>query len=171
VKDGTTLDPSSTYRYGKNGRHEHLVPYAMAGVFRGSNFAWDEVKKRGQMAQLYAEIAGMSALGLALLALDWRFFAFAYLPSVYLSWIMTHVENYYDHYRAADPANRFADSVSYYGKLFNRLYFNEGYHLEHHIAPSVHWTKRGELVARYSEEVSAAGSQPARFPSLLGFLE
>jgi fatty acid desaturase len=61
--------------------------------------------------------------------------------------------------------------VSYYGKLFNLLYFNEGYHQEHHIAPSCHWTNRAIHAASVREQLVEAGSKPARVVSLFGFLE
>jgi fatty acid desaturase len=31
--------------------------------------------------------------------------------------------------------------VSSYGKIYNWLFFYNGYHAEHHFRPKVHWTK------------------------------
>jgi hypothetical protein len=32
-------------------------------------------------------------------------------------------------------------TTSHYGWLYNRLFFNDGYHVEHHRRPGVHWTR------------------------------
>ena len=33
------------------------------------------------------------------------------------------------------------DSVSCYSRLYNFVWFNNGYHQEHHFRPQVHWTE------------------------------
>ena len=41
----------------------------------------------------------------------------------------------------AEPGNYFANSVSSYNWLYNFLWFNNGYHQEHHWDPKAHWTQ------------------------------
>jgi hypothetical protein len=44
---------------------------------------------------------------------------------------LCQMQGYFEHVRG---------TVSYYGALYNALFFNDGYHVEHHARPGVHWT-------------------------------
>src|SRR5438093_1490171 len=33
------------------------------------------------------------------------------------------------------------EGVSFHARLYNRLWFNDGYHAEHHRSPGEHWTR------------------------------
>jgi hypothetical protein len=54
-------------------------------------------------------------------------------------------------------------TTSHYGRLYNWLFFNDGYHVEHHRRPGVHWT---ELPAW-----SDAGNRASRWPPVLRWLD
>jgi len=54
-------------------------------------------------------------------------------------------------------------TTSHYGRIYNWLFFNDGYHVEHHRRPGVHWT---ELPAW-----SDAGSRASRWPPVLRWLD
>jgi fatty acid desaturase len=143
---GRTQDSSSTYRYSREpGREEHVVPYAMLGPLRvdyGHYYGW--AKKRGDARLMWIEtvalFAYLAALGLA----NWRGLVLFFLPVFYLGQSAALAHNYCEH-RGATPGDRLRDSVSCYGWLYNKLWFNEGYHQEHHFRPHVHWTKLPEL--------------------------
>lgn len=171
IRGGTTLDPSSTYRYGRDGRHEHVLKYCLLGIFRGTSSAYAELVRRGNLVQFRWEMAAIIVIIAAWLAVNPSAVLLGIVPMFYCSWFLTHVENYYDHYRARDADNPLANSVSYYGRIFNFLYCNEGFHQEHHMAPHVHWTERGRLSEKFSARLRDEGSPPARYISLLGFLE
>ena len=49
---------------------------------------------------------------------------------------------------------RKTDSVSGYGRLYNLIWFNNGYHQEHHWRPQVHWTEVPALRAQLPPETS-----------------
>jgi fatty acid desaturase len=76
------------------------------------------------------------------------FFCFL-LPVWYGGQVLALAENWLEHHRAT-PGNRMADSVSCYGRIYNLIWFNNGYHQEHHFRPTVHWTRivgvRGEML-------------------------
>lgn len=42
---------------------------------------------------------------------------------------------------AGVPGDRRTDSVSSYGWFYNLIWFNNGYHQEHHYRPQTHWTR------------------------------
>lgn len=68
-----------------------------------------------------------------------------------LSWLQGHFE----HVRG---------TVSHYGRLYNFAFFNDGYHVEHHARPGVHWSKLSVQRAAYSV-------QESRWPAVLRWLE
>ena len=77
----------------------------------------------------------------------------------------------FEHYHASNHRSRLADSVSYYGRWYNILMFNEGYHQEHHLKPHLHWTRRPEVHREYQSQFKEAGAYEARKPPILGFLD
>src|SRR5262249_55184367 len=56
----------------------------------------------------------------------WR----VYLPGFLLGLGLCYLQGHYEHVRGA---------VSHYGWLYNLLLFNDGYHVEHHARPGLHW--------------------------------
>ena len=55
-------------------------------------------------------------------------------------------------------------TVSHYGWLYNWLFFNDGFHVEHHARPARHWT-----ALPYSREARDANASP--WPAVLRWLE
>jgi fatty acid desaturase len=172
VRNGTTLDPSSTWRYGRDGRQEGFFSYSALGLFRdGTSHAYREAIRHGQRRQFWMELAAIVVTAVLWLAIDWRWFVIAYVPLFYCGWFLALLENYFEHHRATDPGDRLADSVSYYGRWYNRVMFNEGYHQEHHLKPHLHWTRRPGVHREIRTELERARAYAAKFPPLLGFLD
>jgi fatty acid desaturase len=172
IRNGTTLDPSSTYRYGRNGQQEGFVRYSALSLFRdGTSHAYQEALRHGQRKQFWMELAAIAVVGAIWIAIDWRWFLLAYAPLFYCGWFLALLENYFEHHRATDPDNRLADSVSYYGRWYNMFMFNEGYHQEHHIKPHLHWTRRPAVHMEYRDRLQRERAYAATFPPLLGFFD
>jgi fatty acid desaturase len=169
----TTKDPSSTYRFGKNGRQEHFIPYCGLGLFRdGTEIAFKSaIQKKSDALQLLLQTLSSIVFHGVLIYLNWQWYLVCYAPVFYFGWFLAHMENYYEHFKATDTKNRFSNSVSYYNRFYNFLMFNEGYHQEHHIQPSIHWTKRPEVKNRFYDKMKSENVYVAKFPPLLGFLE
>ncbi|MEP7272090.1 MAG: fatty acid desaturase [Acidobacteriota bacterium] len=55
-----------------------------------------------------------------------------YLPGWLLGLGLCQLQGYFEHRGA---------TTSHYGRLYNTLFFNDGYHCEHHQKPGVHWTE------------------------------
>jgi fatty acid desaturase len=75
-----------------------------------------------------------------LAVLNPRGFFLFYVPLWYLGQCGALAENYLEHH-GARPGNRVTDSVSCYSWFYNLIWFNNGYHQEHHYRPQIHWTK------------------------------
>jgi hypothetical protein len=55
------------------------------------------------------------------------------------------------------------DTTSHYGRLYNLLFFNDGYHAEHHASPGRHWRRLPELVE--------PAARTSRWPAVLRWCE
>lgn len=170
-ENGRTRDHSSSFLHGKGDAHESVVTYCLLGLFRRTTVeAFHDAVRKGELGQLWAELA-VTLAGMATIALlSWQAALLFYLPLVYLGWVLALLENYYEHY-AADPERRYANSVSYYGRIYNMLLCNEGYHQEHHLRPQAHWTLRPGVREEFRKELDGSGRLVSRFPPVFGFLE
>ena len=83
-----------------------------------------------------------------------KFFVWVYLPGYALGLGLCRVQGHYEHARG---------TVSHYGRLYNLLFFNDGFHVEHHARPGRHW--RG-LTAD-----GAGISRGSRWPAVARWLE
>jgi fatty acid desaturase len=165
-------DPSSTYLFGKNNQQEHWVPYSALGLFRdGTQKAWEQTIQKQEGHLLLTEIMAIVMFWVALLTINWKFFVFTYIPLFYFGWFLAHVENYFEHFEAKSPSDRFGNAVSFYPAWYNCFMFNEGYHQEHHISPQEHWTKRPETQKKYAKQMKDAGAYSAEYPPLLGMFK
>jgi hypothetical protein len=105
--------------------------------------------------RLLAETALVVCLWAALAALDARFFMLVYLTGYLAGLGMCAMQGHWEH-AVGRP-------ISHYGRIYNLLCFNDGYHAEHHAAPTLHWTKLPQ-----SSEPGAATSP---WPPLLRWLD
>lgn len=145
---GETGDFSSLYRHStRDNRPESIVAYSFLSPLRGNPMPlFRAAVAAGEGGQLRAELLTfLGAVALLLWVspgLAWR----AYLPLWYLGQVAAFAENYAEHF-GARPGNRKTDSVSCYSSWYNWIWFNNGYHQEHHWRPQVHWSRVPQLTA------------------------
>ncbi|HEV2816858.1 MAG TPA: fatty acid desaturase [Allosphingosinicella sp.] len=136
---GETRDQSSIYRFGPGGkRPEPLWRYALLGPLREDvRGMWRATPRR-----LRRQLAFEALAVLALLAAAAAASPLALLFMLAMLWTgsaASHYQSWLEHAHAR-PGSRLTDSVSSYGRLYNLLWFNNGYHQEHHFRPSTHWS-------------------------------
>jgi fatty acid desaturase len=171
--DGSTRDWSSTYRYGKGDAPEPFWRYCLLSFWRvevGPVLRVAVRHGREHVLQVVAESLALASFWALLAAVDWRYFAFFYLPSFYLGWTLSYAEGYLEHH-GGKPGNPFANSVSSYNRLYNLLWFNNGYHQEHHWSPKTHWTRMRDLHEEVRPQLEANGTRVLRGPHLTGLIE
>jgi hypothetical protein len=105
-------------------------------------------------SELALEIALVLGLWAALLMLAPWFFLTAYVPGFAAGLGLCWLHGHYEHSRG---------TVSHHGRLYNLLFFNDGYHVEHHAVMSTHWT---ELPRAAESDVPVS-----RWPAVLRWLE
>ncbi|MEY2407465.1 MAG: hypothetical protein QOF48_135, partial [Verrucomicrobiota bacterium] len=84
------------------------------------------------------------------------FFVGVYLPGWLIGIGLCQVQGYFEHSRGG--------AVSHHGWIYNRLFFNDGHHIEHHARPGLHWTALGQ--GPLPDE-----SRLSRWPPVLRWLE
>lgn len=142
---GEGYDPSSIYDHSSvPGTPEPIVRYALYGPLRTDIRALYAKLSKSFAGRCWSEVAALVGFWIALAAWEPKTFLYYYLPVWYLGQVAAHAENYLEHY-GADPYNKLKDSVSCYGKAYNLIWFNNGYHQEHHSRPSVHWSRVTEV--------------------------
>jgi fatty acid desaturase len=139
-KTQTTKDASSLYRHSRYpNRPENLLSYCILGVLR------TDVAEMYRLANSPTWAKNLEvALCLVPFALSFLMGGIQLLVAYTAVWFsgqaMALAENYFEHYGAI-PGSRKTDSVSCYNPIYNFMWFNNGYHQEHHYKPTVHWTK------------------------------
>lgn len=192
--DGKTQDLSSTYRDGTGGEHVSVFRYAFFGAIEtlvtiGRALLsvirlWRVGAHEDDLLKLVAKAAAKRAWELRQIQLDrmvhfvvlglflatsWKWFLFCYLPAFFVALALVNVQNYYEHY-GAEPENRYANSVSHYGSLYNLLTFNDGYHQEHHLRPLTHWTQMPRVKVEYRYKLDRVERIVSPVPAILGIL-
>jgi fatty acid desaturase len=169
---GNTVDWLSIYRHGHDGEAESAWTYTFFGYFRDDpKVIFNEIKKRNAFNAYWGivEIASWVSLCVLGFILNWRFMCF-YLPFYYLGHCLSYLNGYFLHY-GGNPDVPLAWGVSSYHKLYNWLWFYNGYHAEHHYKPRQHWTKMVELHQQIREQQRKAGVRVIKPPHALGFLD
>jgi fatty acid desaturase len=169
---GNTVDWLSIYRHGHDGEAESAWSYTFLGFFRDDpKLIFREIKRRNAFNARWGvfEIASWVSLCILGFILNWRFMCF-YLPFYYFGHCLSYLNGYFLHY-GGNPDVPLAWGVSSYHKLYNWIWFYNGYHAEHHFKPRQHWTKMVDLHNQIREQQRKAGVRVIKPPHALGFLD
>ena len=82
------------------------------------------------------------------------FLLLVYLPGMALGLVLCQLQGFFEHA---------GGTTSHYGRLYNLLFFNDGYHVEHHQRPGTHWTQLRGFVQ--------PAAQQSRWPPVLRWLD
>lgn len=134
------LDKSSIFYFGKDKRPEGAIAYSFLSYFRLDIVSlFKMARKRDDILVILETMLLVASIVYLLVAHTYVFFCFI-LPVYYLGTSFASYENYMEHY-GADNSSRLNDSISCYNRVYNFIWFNNGFHQEHHWKPSTHWTK------------------------------
>jgi len=170
--NGYTRDPLSIYKHGIDGQPENPWTYVFCSYFRDDAKAIYRAIRRKSRGLAYwgvFEIVLFLSLYVAAGIANWRFICY-FLPFYYFGHCLSYLNGYYLHY-GGNPDVPLAWGVSSYHKLYNWLWFNNGYHAEHHYRPRVHWMDMKQLHEQLKDEQTRAGVRVIAMPHALGFLE
>jgi hypothetical protein len=83
-------------------------------------------------ARLLMETAVVLASWAVIAFMNPAFFAQVYVPGYLVGLALCWMQGHFEHERGI---------TSHYGRFYNLLLFNDGYHAEHHAHPGLHWTE------------------------------
>lgn len=101
--------------------------------------------------RMWAEAAVVFTLWGTLMALAPRVFFFIYLPGYVAGLGLCQLQGYFEHAHG---------TTSHYGRIYNTLFFGDGFHVEHHAQPSRHW-----------RELKVANVRSSNWPAVLRWLD
>jgi fatty acid desaturase len=178
---GETIDWISIYKHGHDGEAENPWSYIFLSFFRDNPAAIKrELKKRGDTEVWWGNVElGVFIAVLLTMAIivptrpihfiNWRYMLF-FLPFFYLGHCFSYLNGYFRHY-GGNPDKPIAWGVSSYGKIYNWIFFYNGYHAEHHFRPKVHWTKMEGFQRSIIEIQKREGVRVIEHAHMLGFLD
>lgn len=169
---GETVDWLSIYAHGHDGHAEGMWSYFFLQFFR------DDPKRtlrelgehnpgEAKWGRIEMGIDGVIMLGGLLLS--WKFMLF-FLPFWYLGHCLSNLNGYFEHF-GGNPDVPMAWGVSSYHWLYNKVWFYNGYHAEHHYRPRAHWTRMHQLHKDIEEEQRRVGVRVIKPPHAFGFLD
>jgi hypothetical protein len=100
------------------------------------------------------ETSVVALLWIVMAATTPAFFATVYLPGYLLGLGLCQMQGYFEHA---------AGTTSHYGRIYNTIFFNDGYHVEHHSRSCEHWA----TLPRHIEP----GARGSRWPPVLRWLD
>ena len=171
-EDGETIDWLSIYRHGHEGEAENIWSYVFLSYFRDDpKVIYREIARRNPADAFWGvfEICAFLSSFVLGFFLNWHFMLF-FLPFYYLGHCLSYLNGYYLHF-GGNPDKPIAWGVSSYGKIYNLLWFNNGFHAEHHFRPKMHWTKMEAFHQKIAEEQRREGVRVIKPPHALGFLD
>jgi Fatty acid desaturase len=123
-------------------------------LWRARHLAHHSGRDQRELRLAPLDFGSILALWGALFVFAPHFTLTVYLPGHLCGLGLCHLQGHYEHARG---------TISHYGWLYNILFFNDGYHIEHHAHPGMHWRELSR------ERVIEASS--SRYPSVLRWLE
>jgi hypothetical protein len=103
---------------------------------------------------IIVEIALLTALWTTLAFVAPRFFVTVYLPGMAIGLTLCQLQGFFEHA---------GGTTSHYGRLYNFLFFNDGFHVEHHVRPGAHWSQL--------RNYAAPDARRSRWPPVLRWLD
>ncbi len=171
-ESGNTIDWLSIYRHSKDARTpESVWGYVFLSFFRDDlTETYRDIKRKDPFRANFGkfEVFGFMALVVLALIIDWRAVLFL-APFYYIGNCFSSLNGYYEHYRG-NPDVPIAWGVSSYNKLYNLIWFNNGYHAEHHFRPKMHWMRMKQFHEQIKEEQKKAEVHTITACHALGFL-
>lgn len=104
--------------------------------------------------ELAVQVAAVLTLWTVMAARAPAFFADTYVPGYLGGLLLCALQGFYEHHHG---------TTSHYGRVYNLLFFNDGYHVEHHARPGVHWSRLPDHRDR--------GARQSRWPAFLRWLD
>lgn len=168
---GHTRDKLSIYRFGKEGRAENVFRFVVGSHFRlDLRQIYQKLSRQRRLGRAFFELAFLVGLLCCLREFNGKGVVWFYIPLQLLGWTLTFAESYFEHY-GANTDNRLGNAVSCYNPIYNFLWYNNGYHMEHHYRPDAHWSQLPNVRAQFEDQFRANGYRTIRGAHLFSLFQ
>lgn len=155
-------DDSCTMHYQRDSKKDfakYLLGFLFFGLFRLT--AYFNKKNRPKLRN--AAIIGESIfilLCVGLSFINWPATMVVFVIPFITTRITMMLGNWAQHsfVDADDPANEYKNSITVINHKFNQRCWNDGYHISHHIKPSLHWTEHPAHLMENKQEYADNGA-------------
>lgn len=138
-------DDSSTMPYQRDsvrGFAHYFGRFLFAGIYNLAAYFW--MKRRRRL--LYRAVRGeilFIVFCAAMCWVNWPATLVVFIIPFVLFRLISMMGNWAQHafLRPEDPANAYWNSITCINTKYNHKCWNDGYHISHHIKPSMHWTE------------------------------
>ncbi len=142
---GHTKDHTSVYRNGKNGNVQNFWKYILVDGIGGIKHYWYQIPYYAVTLKtdknVKKEYWSFRIFILLIMIINFKY-GILLLLTYLISYVINQANSYGEHWGYLHlRGDTTRDSYSNYGKLFNWVTFNAGFHQEHHHRPGVHWSK------------------------------
>lgn len=155
-------DLSSTIAYQRD-RFSHFVHYWARFFFVGFGhllrYLWRRRRTRMARQFMIGELSWLTAMGVLLWWNPWATLGVFIGPFLLIRWFMM-AGNWAQHafVDVDDPGNAYRNSNCLINARYNHLCYNDGYHIVHHLKPSLHYT---EMATWFHDRAETFGEQDA----------
>ena len=144
---GTVKDQSSIFKHSHSAGPEGILSYSLLSFFRADFIGMFKKACKHNRLLAVSEIIFFLGIFSAFAFYNFKFFLLFLVLGTYLGSSLASFQNYLEHLHAV-PNDRKRDSVSCYNGFYNAIWFNNGYHQEHHLSPGTHWTRLPSVTER-----------------------
>lgn len=137
-------DESSTMAFQRDSLRSfgaYLGSFFVAGVYNLAGYLFRKNRKRLMARLVRGELLFIGGC-VALCFVNWPATLMVFIVPFVISRIIMMLGNWAQHafVCAEDPSNPYKNSVTCINTKYNHKCWNDGYHISHHIKPSMHWT-------------------------------
>lgn len=162
VEENLKDDLSSTMRYQRD-RFTHWLHYFGRFFFLILPELSVYMYRRGRTKLLrhlaLGEVSYLVAVAL-LFWLNWKATLVVFVFRFFMTRFGLMAGNWTQHafIDPADPANPYKNSISLIDTSYNRLCFNDGFHIGHHVKPNRHWSEMADDFVANKDRYAAEGA-------------
>ena len=138
-------DESSTMHYQRDSFRSfmlYFLDFMIFGIFKVTNYFKRKNRKKLRLMMIRGEILYFT-LTIILYFVNFKATLIVFILPFLISRFIMMLGNWTQHafVDAADPGNPYKNSITTINVKYNHKCWNDGYHISHHIFPTMHWTE------------------------------
>ncbi|MGX5816650.1 fatty acid desaturase family protein [Chitinophaga lutea] len=152
-------DESSTMGFQRDslrGFSRYLGSFLFAGVYHLATYFVRKNRKKLLIRSVRGEFLFI-AMCVGLCFVNWPATLVVFIIPFVISRIIMMLGNWAQHafICPSDPSNPYKNSITCINTKYNHKCWNDGYHISHHVKPSMHWTEHPHYFRKTLDEYAA----------------